>query len=109
MTPRTLAVSTWGQLANLGILPPLMRMTDEAPTAAVAAAPADEPGRAGYLVRLRGGEGAQVTVPEPDPNEPASQIDDDSPRQQAIGQNGATAEHYVCNCGNDGRCGCGSA
>lgn len=76
MSPRELAVSTWGQLAGLGILPPLMRMTDEAPTAVVVAAPAAEPGRAGYLVRLRGGAGAQVTAPEPDPNEPASQIDE---------------------------------
>lgn len=109
MTPRALAVSTWGQLASLGILPPLMRMTDEAPTAAVAAAPADEPGRSGYLVRLRGGEGAQVTVPEPDPSEPASQIDDDSPRRVAIDQNGNDGAHYVCNCGNAGRCACGSA
>lgn len=80
MSPRALAVSTWGQLAGLGILPPLMRMTDEASTtdfaAAPAAAPADEPGRADYLVRLRCGAGAQVTVPEPDPSEPASQIDE---------------------------------
>lgn len=97
MTPRALAVSTWGQLASLGILPPLMRMTDEAPTAVVAAAPADEPGRAGYLVRLRGGEGAQVTVPEPDPNEPASQTDEQA------------ADFNLRNCGNAGRCACGSA
>lgn len=76
MTPRALAISTWGQLAGLGILPPLMRMTDEASTTDFAAAPADEPGRTGYLVRLRCGAGAQVTAPEPDPNEPASQIDE---------------------------------
>ena len=127
MTPRALAVSTWGQLASLGILPPLMRMTDEAPTAAVAAAPADEPGCAGYLVHGRNREVVQVSQPierkcgeipdlktsraqpEPDPREPASQIDDDSPRRVAIDQNGNDGTHYVCHCGNAGHCACGSA
>ena len=31
---------------------------------------------------------------QPDPREPASQMNDDSQRMQAIGQNGPTAEHY---------------
>ena len=47
--------------------------------------------------------------PEPDPREPASQIDDDSPRRVAIDQNGNDGTHYVCHCGNAGHCACGSA
>lgn len=50
-----------------------------------------------------------MTVPEPDPNEPASQIDDESPRRVAIDQNGNDGLHYVCHCGNAGHCACGSA